>query len=240
MTVSSILSVLLTVLVARDDPDMEDFGKVPLTSCGTVELRYLQDMDYEDRSKVPASYNDSWRSGTAVLLLSMGPMLHAVCVFLLLQIDIQTQMWGVLRNMGLYESVFWCSWWIPFLITCFLNSIFATITMQAIDSVHAFTTIYAGGQFASMLFLNLALSAASMFLSAVCGTTKSGASVWLIILMVAGPWIFFGILAPGMNTIPYDASSATGEWNNNYSPSGIFWLNVSKTINQCLSITSPS
>jgi hypothetical protein len=49
--------------------------------------------------------------------LALGPMAHAIAAFLTVQSEIQSEMLGVLRGLGLRDSVFWASWWIPFLLT---------------------------------------------------------------------------------------------------------------------------
>jgi hypothetical protein len=63
--------------------DMIDFGTVPLTSCGTVEPSYLNEMPYDDIYQVPLSYNEVFRGGLPVIVMGeycvCDPSCEAVC-----------------------------------------------------------------------------------------------------------------------------------------------------------------
>jgi hypothetical protein len=152
----------------------------------------------------------------------MGPMFHAVFAFVIVQVDIQTQMLGILRGLGLRESVFWASWWIPFLITSFLNALGGAITTSAL-SVHAFENIYFLGIFGSFFFLNIALVGASFFLASFCGTARGGAATWCIVLLLVAQWapfltqVYTSFPAKNPNDLTYD------------SPNGLFWTNRNTT-----------
>jgi hypothetical protein len=69
MILSSVGSVLLAFWAITGSELDTDFGTVPLTSCGTVELSYLDEMPYDKKSQVPLSYNESFRGGLPVIVM---------------------------------------------------------------------------------------------------------------------------------------------------------------------------
>jgi hypothetical protein len=154
----------------------------------------------------------------------MGPMFHAVFAFVIVQVEIQTQMLGILRGLGLRDSVFWASWWIPFLITSFLNALGGAITTSAL-SVHAFKNIYFMGIFGSFFFLNIALVGASLFLASFCGTARGGTATWCIVLLLVAQW------APYLTQViqAYPTTNPEDLLYNTDSPNGLFWTNRNTT-----------
>lgn len=96
MIFSSVASALLAWAGGKDYEDGDDLVWPPLTECGTIEPDFFDGLDWEAREKVPLSLNDSWRSGLPVAILSLGPMLSAICVFLLVHGELELQMLGVL------------------------------------------------------------------------------------------------------------------------------------------------
>jgi hypothetical protein len=68
MILSSVSHVLLAFpAVTGSELDL-DFGKLPLTSCGTVEQSYLDGMDYNE-AHVPLSHNEPFRGGLPVKIM---------------------------------------------------------------------------------------------------------------------------------------------------------------------------
>ena len=151
-------------------------------------------------------------------------MFHAIMAFIIIQVDIQTQMLGILRGLGLRDSVFWASWWIPFIGTSVANSLGGAITAAALSS-HAFENIYFMGVFGSFFFLNLALVGASLFLAAVCGTARGGAATWNIILILIAQWTPYIVQIMATNWVdsPRDLDYLTE------TPIGLFWVNRDTT-----------
>jgi hypothetical protein len=129
---------------------------------------------------------------TVFLLLvpypSIGPMAHAIAAFFTVQSEIQSEMLGILRRLGLRDSVFWASWWIPLLLTSTMNTLLGAIIAQVV-SVHTYEYVYFGGVFGAMCFLNLALLGASLLVAAICGTSRGSAATWFILGMIIAVWV---------------------------------------------------
>jgi hypothetical protein len=104
MLTSSVFSTLLA-WAAGQDLDV-DFGSVQLNDCGRVSIDYYNQWENE-QYRIPFSYNDTWRSGLPVTLLALGPLFLAICTFLVLHEEFVSQMLGILRGLGLRESVYW-------------------------------------------------------------------------------------------------------------------------------------
>ena len=211
MLVSGILSVALAWVAGRD---REDAIYPPLTDCGTIPKGYAQDLnlDWDEESRLQYSMNDRWRWGLPIALMALGPCFNAVLVFNILHTtEFVNQMLGVQRALGLRESVFWASWYISFAAIAFVNSILGAITAKLMPGIHAYENIYFGGIFISLWLLQLALTAASCFLAALCGTAKRGPN-WLILMMLIAMWI------------PTLVNSGSSSWyDGGTSPSGSFW-----------------
>ena len=148
-------------------------------------------------------------------------MVLAICAYLFVQPEIETKMLGVLRTLGVRESVFWASWWIPFLLISTVNAMLGAMTAKLIDDVHVFKSTSFGPLFVSILFLNIGLVGCSFLLVAVAGGARSLAALFIMIMLVA-PWGPF-IVVVNKSDIPYDA----GVVNRPYlsTPVGIFWVN---------------
>lgn len=156
--------------------------------------------------------------------VALGPMAQALVCFLIVHNEIQTKMLGVLRGLGLRESVYWFSWFIPFMISSFLNSVLGAMT-AAFMPVHVFQNTYFAGIFGSLFFLQLALTSGSFFLAAVLGTSRRGAS-WLMLIMLVSPWV--PLISNFAMMSHVDANAVI----NNYvqrTPSGLFWANMNTT-----------
>jgi len=249
MLFSSVLSVALSWIVARDGD--YDFGTVPLDQCGTVSFEYWYSQNYFNETDcvdlscydtsssrgydVPISYNEKWRNGYAVTLMSVGPFLFAICVYLMVETEIQSQMLGTLRALGLRESVYWCSWWIPFIVLGLLNAILGASMAAIIENVHAFQNVSFGSVTVSIFFLNFALTGASFLFAAIGGSTKISSALF-ILLMVFAVFIPQMVLGTKSST-PTDASDQNqySSYMWTYGPSGIFWINANTSIGEAAS-----
>ena len=216
---SSVVSVIIAWVVGKDNEDAiyEDFD-----DCGTVPYPIIEEKysnDYEKRDLVQFSLNEEWRNGVAIALMTLGAMFNAIIVLLVLHGEISTQLLGMLRALGVRDSVYWVSWYIPFLILSFVNAFLGAITAQTLPNCHAFDSIYFGGIFGSLLFVQLPLIASSFFISAVLGTAKRGLS-WMILLMIVAAWVpCIVMLTQSENWLSHDRSF---EYSTGYA-SGVFW-----------------
>jgi putative flippase GtrA len=210
LLLSGVLSVLLTWWAAKDP----EHGKYPpaWTECGTVPQDfYSLNDDWTFQDKIQETLNDRWQFGGPTGLLALGPMFNSVAVFnIVYSTDVSTQMLGVLRALGLRDSVFWLSWFVIFALLALVNSLLGGITAKLVSDVHAFEAIFFGGIFMSLWMLQLALIPASFVWVAVCGTCKRGPN-WIILLFMVSVWI---------PTLMNAMVSWTGT-----TPTGIFWLN---------------
>lgn len=207
-----------------------------------------REQGYDAVYSTPSSYNMQWARGLPVTLMgtietlstvltvlsvdassnfvgsrfaAFGPMFHAILVFIIVQVDIQTQMLGILRGAGMRESVFWMSWWVPFTFTSLVNALGGAITAKSISSIHAFENIYFMGIFGSFFFLNIALVGASFFLAAVCGTARGGTGTWLIVLLLVAQWSVF--LHQLISVQFVDSADLANSVDT--TPQSIFWTN---------------
>ncbi|KAL7580790.1 hypothetical protein ACA910_001068 [Epithemia clementina (nom. ined.)] len=229
LLLTMLLSSMIFVLIAWSATNSEkwDFGEVPLDECGTVDWFYSQlDAEgnmrsYDEIDSIPISYNDDWRNGFQVALMGLGPMILGICAFLYVQPEIETKMLGVLRGLGLRESVYWVSWWIPFLVIALINALLAAATAKLIDDVHVFRTTSFGPIFVSFFFLNVGLLGSSFLTVAVAGGARSLAAL-LILIMLGAAWtpLFYSFI---VGYPPTSASDVNNSWMS--SPSGVFWVN---------------
>lgn len=212
MLFSSIISVLLAWAAGpnSDDPlpEFDDCGAVPIKT----EYEMNQEQDYSD---IKESLNDSWRNGLPVAVLSLGPFVQAVCAFLIVQSEIEKKLLGVLRVLGVRESVYWLSWYAPFFLSSLINSLLAAGIAKALP-VHVFQAVYFGGIFDSLFFLQLALVAASFFLAALCGSLKRLLSFVVAVMILA---VFVPALMISLQMFSYNSSG----------PPGLFWMNRNTT-----------
>lgn len=159
------------------------------------------------------SLNEPWRAGLPVWLMSLGPTFAAISVFWILRDELNSRRWGVLRSAGLRDSAHWMSWFTAFMILATVNSLLGEITAKSLPNCHAFSAVNYGSVFESLLFLHAALTTASFFLAALCGTCQSLALavfiVVVIILASAAPAIAAsaGAYNVGMN---YQSSGGAG------------------------------
>lgn len=181
------MSVVFAWLAGRDaNGPSGEFP--PLTKCGLVDPLYVTEMrgdsyDYDALENIPVSLNEPWRGGLPIWLMSLGPTAVGIAVFLILRDEFQSRRWGTLKAAD--SSAHWMSWLFTFTILGIVNSLAGAITAAVVPAIHALSAVNFGSVFCTLLFLNLALVAASFFLAAICGTCQSTAlSVFLIIGMI--------------------------------------------------------
>ena len=234
MIISSIVGVIFCWLLVRntnndgenDDTSTENnnYTTTPhvgeLTDCGSINLTWYQQLDYQEQYNVDVSLNEDWRNGTAVALLSVGAMVNAIIVFNILQNEISSELLGVLRALGLRDSVYWMSWYIPFSCIAFINSVLATIVFTLLPSSHVNETVYAGGLLWTLWFLQLALMGASFFLATVV-SNKILANFVIVILIVA-MWVPM-ITLSAQSSFPYTSNDPN---TISVLPRGLFWQHV--------------
>jgi hypothetical protein len=160
--------------------------------------------------------------------LALGPMAHAIAAFLTVQSEIQSEMLGILRGLGLRDSVYWTSWWIPFLLTSATNALLGAIAAQVV-SVHVYETVYFGGVFGAIFFLNLALVGASLFVAALCGTSRGSTAIWFILLMIIAVWVPL-IVQSSEWSIPTQSGLDSLAVSSRITPLGLFWLNFNTSL----------
>lgn len=160
-----------------------------------------------------------------VTLMALGPLLTAIAAFLLVHEEMSQKMLGVLRGLGLRESVYWMAWIIQFSVISLVNSLLGGMVAKFI-SIHVFQHVYFTGIFGSLFFLQLAMIATSLFCAALCSTSRKGAP-WLILVMLVALWIPYIVL----NAQSASISGASSVTRNDYlqTPSGLFWFNANTT-----------
>lgn len=230
MLCSSVFSVLIAWPTGRDAdpakfPDLDLFDQ-----CGVVpEYRWQEKFKDEDiwdyDEAVIVNLNHSWNSGLQVSMLSLGPYVHAVCVFILIHFEIEKKLVGVIRGLGVRDVVYWMSWYIPFIFTSLLNALFGAITAQFLP-VHVFQNVYFGGIFGSLFFLHLAMTSASFFLASVSGSNGK-LMVFLILVMTVSVFVPPIVI----NSVTYGESmfrTVSTQWNPYpyYPFSGLSWKNM--------------
>lgn len=188
----------------------------PLTDCGQVDPLYLSDKiqdeylsGYYDSYQIPMSLNEPWRGGLAIWLMSLGPTFCAISVFLILRDEFTSRRWGTLRSAGLADSAHWSSWFMAFGILAVINSLAGAITAIALPNIHAFESVNFGSIFGPLLFLNLALTASSFFLVAMCGSINSTTITVFIIMAIIVASSAPAIGTSVMKSWSLDSSSST-------------------------------
>lgn len=225
VVLGSLLSLTLSwVAGGKGDPDgsiyppMTDF-----TDCGSVNPSFFLDLDYSEQEKVRITLNEEWRDGVAVAVMALGALSNATFVFIVVSSEVHAQLLGVLRALGLRDSVFWLSWYAVFAAVSVCNALLGAITAKLLPG-HVYESVYFLGIFASLLFLNLALVSASLFVVALCGTSRQLCANFCILLLILAA--FIPLIAQSVSSsLPYPSSS-------NYFtpyPTGLFWQFSSTT-----------
>jgi len=216
---SSVFAMLLSWVSGRDPkdndaiyPSFEDFS-----DCGSVRPEFINSVPYEDQMKIQLTLNEHWRDGGEVARMGLGAMVLAIFAFVVLNGDLTAQLLGVLRALGLRDSVYWLSWYAPFAGISFFNAFMGAITAQILPG-HVYENVFFFGTFASLFFLNLSLIAASFFLAAICGTSRKLCSNIAILVIIIMAFIPLFVTRASSN-MPYP-----GVWPTFTTlPSGLFW-----------------
>ena len=128
-----------------------------------------------------------------------------------------------LRSAGLRDSVHWMSWFTAFSILAIVNALLGGIVAKALPNSHVFNTVNYASVFGSLLFLNTALTTASFFLAAICGTCISTAlsvfMVMVIIIVSSIPTIISSVGASSVSIYGYSYYGGSG--------AGAFWAYTS-------------
>jgi hypothetical protein len=213
---SSVLSMLLSWGTGGRDPPAKDVLYPPedaVTDCGTVRLEYYLSLSYQEQEKLQFTLNDEWSNGSQVAFMGLGALCHAMFAFLVVNAEFTGELLGVLRALGLRDSVYWLSWYTAFGITSCINAFLGAFTAKMLPG-NVYENVFFGGIYASLLFLNLSLVAASFVLAAVCGTSRRLCTNFVLLTMI--------LLA----FVPFMVSALTSwRWGFNFTsaPSGLFW-----------------
>jgi hypothetical protein len=195
---------------------------LPLTDCGSVEAEYLESLSYDELFKAPLTLNHNWSSGGPVSIMTIGPMLQAISVYIVVQNEMQTKLLGVLRLLGLRDSVYWASWFAAFSFLSLLSAILAGIVASALP-IHVFQHVDFGLVFASIFCLQETLIPASFFLATL--NLRKVLATLMIAVMILAP--FVPLIAISVNSwVPDATQSLSGFYG---LPTGIFWAAQNST-----------
>uniref|UniRef100_A0A7R9WWK5 Uncharacterized protein n=1 Tax=Craspedostauros australis TaxID=1486917 RepID=A0A7R9WWK5_9STRA len=128
MLFSSIVSVVFGWLLGRPSKNAI-YG--PVDQCGIITSLERDSDGFEDDDQ-QITRNDRFRSGFVVALMALGPMLNAICAFLLVHDEFANQLIGVLRGLGLRDSAFWSSWYAAIMMVNVINAALGTITVKSL------------------------------------------------------------------------------------------------------------
>ena len=129
------------------------------------------------------SLNEVWRGGLPQWLMSLGPTFYAISIFLAIRDELVSKRWGMLKSADM--SAKWMSWFLPLAVLSLINSLLGSITAKVLPDIHAFESVSFIVLFGSLFFLNIALTAASLFMAALCGTIQSTTlTVFIIMTMI--------------------------------------------------------
>lgn len=214
LVLSSIVSVVLGWLIGRD-PDPEDIIKPEYDQCGAIDQLFLEDLDWEERDKIQRTLSEKWRYGGPANLMGIGPMFNAIIVFIMVQGELQANLLGVLRALGLRDSVYWMSWYSTFAALALPNSLLGAITVAIVPG-HVYENVYFAGVFASLFLLQLALIPATFFVATVCGSTGRRILVNFVLLIILVSAFIPNAILSAQSYIYDGESSPAGS-------AGLFW-----------------
>jgi hypothetical protein len=151
LMLSSVLSVLLSYLagpnVANVAPSTTcgpdpDFFKIPHALVNESYVDYYDNttvyfptvtggFDYDNDAAL--SINDRWQQGFPIFCLSLGPLLTALTVYFIVHEEIKLELFQtIVRGLGVCDSAYWLSWFIPFATLAMINALFGAITAQLV------------------------------------------------------------------------------------------------------------
>lgn len=181
-----------------------------MNSCGVPSVNWMESFqnrnyDYDLDYDISLDMNDKlFGNGIAQVFLALGPTINAIICFTVIHEEFQTKMVGVLRSLAVRESLFWFAWFLPFAIIALLNSLLGAGVAKIVP-VHAFKHTFYIGIFASLFFLHLAVTAASLFLVAIVGSIRKVA-VWICIIIFLA--MIVDTVWPGISYIGGDLYSS--------------------------------
>ncbi len=216
---SSIIAVLLSWVVGGKGESYDVIHPPPdaYTDCGLVSHEYLEDMESSLQDKVQSTFNEEWRDGVEVAMMGLGGLATAIFVFSVVSSEVHDQLLGMLRATGLPDSVYWLSWYMAFANLSLINALLGALTAKVLPG-HVYESVFFGGIFASLFFLNMALVSGSLFLVAVCGTSCRVSAIFCILFMIVAAFIpFFAQAIATYMPMLYE---------DNYLypyPNGLFW-----------------
>lgn len=226
---SNVVAVVLSWVVGgKGDPEGSIYPPPDaITECGTVSRDFFRGLNYTDTDKVRITLNEEWRDGTEVAMMGLGAMTNALFVFIVVRSEVQAQLVGVLRALGLRDSVYWISWYSIFGLISVMSSLLGAVTAKILTG-HVYQSVYFFGFFTSLLFLNLALASASLFLVAVCGIRGHFcANICILIVILAAFIPLIVQLSSSYVQLPYSSADSTMyTWGY---PTGLFWTNSATT-----------
>lgn len=217
---SSVFAMLLSWGTRGRDPQDEDVlypTADAFNDCGSLRPEYISSFSYEDQAKLRLTLNENWRDGGAVAFMGLGAMVHGLFAFSVINNEVSAQLLGVLRALGLRDSVYWLSWYTAFGSIALFNSLLGAITAMLVPG-NVYENVFFAGIFASLFFLNLSVIAASFFGVAVCGTSRKLFSNFMLLAMIFLAFIPL-FVGRGRSILPY------ASWYASFSdnPSGFFW-----------------
>lgn len=158
--------------------------------------------------------------------MSLGPTFAGgISAFLILRDEFQSKRWGMLKAVS--TSVHWLSWLFAFTVAGTVNSLAGAITATLLPNVHALESVNFGSVFATLLFLNLALVAASFLLATLCGTFQSTALTLFMILAVLVLSATPTIRLASQSAYYVTADLSLDTYTTISSEGGAFWLYAS-------------
>ncbi|GFH47487.1 hypothetical protein CTEN210_03962 [Chaetoceros tenuissimus] len=122
-----------------------------------------------------------------------GALGHAVCVFQFVHMEIENRLVGVLRSLGVRDSIYWSSWFLVFALSSLINAILGALVV----SFSPFDDSFPSGivALASYFFLNLALTSASFATAVIYGRNN----ISVIVLPLA---LFTSVYVPLIQCYP--------------------------------------
>lgn len=148
---SSVVSVILSWLAGQNvdnvapvdqcgAPDADFFKLRPVLENVTyvdyngTEVTYLTmrdgGIDYNNAAAI--SINDNWQNGVSVMLLSLGPLITAMIVYFIVHTEINLDLFTIILGIGVRDSAYWMSWFIPFAVLAIVNSLLGAITAKVV------------------------------------------------------------------------------------------------------------
>jgi hypothetical protein len=156
LLLSNTVSVLLSWPAGRD-PEADTAIFIPpanFTDCATIPNDFFDTIDGNQTQNVQLSYNENFRDGVPVTILALGPLFFSIITYLILHDEISIHMFNILRQIGVYDSCYWLSWYIPLCTLGLVNSFIAACVAKLLP-VHVYESTYFMGIVGSLFFLHI-------------------------------------------------------------------------------------